>query len=448
MTDEALTPTPPMGWNSWDCFGPSVTEDEVRRNAEFIAEHLAPYGWQYVVVDIQWYEPLAGAGGYRPDAELVLDRFGRPWPAVNRFPSAGSPDTGPGFAPLAEFVQSLGLRFGVHIMRGIPRQAVRSRLPIAGTPYTADQVADLAAGCAWNTDNVGLNHDHPGAQAYYDSLLAQFAAWGVDFVKADDMIAPYREAEVAAFATAVRHSGRPMVLSLSPGTALASERVGHLAANAQMWRISDDLWDRWSDVAAQFDRLANWARYAGPDSWPDADMLPIGRVGVRAEVGEPRDSRFTRAEQITMLTLWCIARSPLMVGADLPGTDPATIALLTNPEVIAVNRESRGAREVYRDPTTIAWTAVPDPSGDVGAADGAGSAYLAVFNLADQARTVELPWSSLGLQRPTSLRDLWQRESVSPGSGASPDADVLRVSLDPHGAALLRVHGAFPAATP
>lgn len=424
-----------MGWNSWDCFGPSVTEDEVRRNAEFLAEHLAPHGWQYVVVDIQWYEPLAGAGGYRPDAELILDGFGRPWPAENRFPSAGAPGSGPGFAPLAEFVHSLGLRFGVHIMRGIPRQAVRSRLPIAGTPYTADEVADLSSGCAWNTDNIGLNHDHPGAQSYYDSLLAQFAAWGVDFVKADDMIAPYREAEVAAFAAAVRRCGRPMVLSLSPGTALDPARVGHLAANAQMWRISNDLWDRWQDVLEQFDRLAVWAQHAGPDSWPDADMLPIGRIGVRAEVGAPRDSRLTRAEQITMLTLWCIARSPLMIGADLTSTDPATIALLTNPEVLAVHRASHGAGQVYRDSTTIAWTAFPQPPG------AADTAYVAVFNLAEQAREIELPWSSLGLEPPATVRHLWRRQSASPESLSSPIPDALRLSLDPHGAALLRVHG-------
>jgi hypothetical protein len=325
----------------------------------------------------------------------------------------------------------LGLRFGVHIMRGIPRQAVRSRLPIAGTSYTADEVADLSSVCAWNTDNVGLNHDHPGAQAYYDSLLAQFAAWGVDFVKADDMLAPYHEAEIAAFAAAIRHCGRSMTLSLSPGTDLSLERVAHLGANAQMWRISNDLWDTWSDVAAQFDRLALWARHSGPDSWPDADMLPIGRIGVRAEVGAPRDSRLTRAEQITMLTLWCIARSPLMVGADLPDTDPATIALLTNPEVLSVNRESSGASEVYRDSATIAWMARPEGP------DAAGDAYLAVFNLAEQARTVELEWSALGLTRPTSVRDLWRRAEAP----ASQGIDGLRVQLDPHGAALLRLQG-------
>ncbi len=162
-----LAPTPPMGWNSWDCFGPSVTEAEVRANAEFMARHLAEFGWEYVVVDIQWYEPTARGGGYNAGAQLVLDEFGLPQPAVNRFPSAAG---GVGFKPLADYVHGLGLKFGVHIMRGIPRQAADARLPILGTSWTADEVADRTNVCTWCSDNYGLDHSHPGAQAYYDSL--------------------------------------------------------------------------------------------------------------------------------------------------------------------------------------------------------------------------------------------------------------------------------------
>jgi alpha-galactosidase len=418
MVTRGLAPTPPMGWNSWDCFGPSVTEDEVRRNAELIAARLAPYGWRYVVVDIQWYEPAARAGGYRPDAELVLDEYGRPLPAPNRFPSARN---GQGFRPLADFVHGLGLGFGVHIMRGIPRQAVDADLPILGTEYTAAQIADRAAICSWNTDNFGLYHAHPGAQAYYDSLLELLASWGVDFVKADDVLAPYHAADIEAFSRAIDHCGRPMVLSLSPGTDVPVERADHLADHAHMWRISNDLWDRWDDVAAQFDRLAAWAVHAGEDSWPDADMLPLGRIGIRAEVGVPRDSLLTRTEQITMLSLWCIARSPLMVGADLTTTDEDTLALLTNPEVLAVVRDGRDQREAYRDGTTIAWTATAPGE----------AAYLAVFHTGDEPAKVELSWPALGIPRPAGLRDLWRRAPL-------PAGDTLRLSLDPHGAALLR----------
>lgn len=413
----ALAATPPMGWNSWDCFGTSVTEDEVRGNARVLADQLAAYGWEYVVVDIQWYEPGATAGGYRPHAELVLDEYGRPQPAPNRFPSAAG---GQGFRPLADFVHGLGLKFGVHILRGIPRQAVAAGTPVLGTSDTAADIADRSATCPWNTDNYGLDHTHPGAQAYYDSLLAQFADWKVDYVKADDMIAPYHAADVAAFSRAIDHCGRPMVLSLSPGTDLPVDRADHLAEHAQLWRISNDLWDRWEDVAGQFDRLAAWAPYARPGGWPDADMLPLGRLGIRAEVGEPRETRLTRPEQVTMLSLWCIARSPLMLGADLTTTAPDTLALLTNPEVLAVLREGSDAREVLRDRTTVAWTATAPQ----------GGSYLAVFHTGEEPAEVTLPWEALELPRPARLRDLWQRAML-------PAGDALRVALEPHGAALL-----------
>lgn len=418
-----LAPTPPMGWNSWDCFGPSVTEEEVRANAEFMAEHLAPYGWEYIVVDIQWYEPSARGGGYNKFAKLVLDDYGRPQPAVNRFPSARD---GAGFKPLADFVHGLGLKFGLHLMRGIPRQAVDNDLPILHTDWTAAEVADKENVCTWCTDSYGLDHTRAGAQAYYDSVLEQFAAWGVDFVKADDMIGPYHADEVEAFSTAIACCGRPMVLSLSPGVDLTLDRAPHLATHAQMWRISNDVWDRWDHVLAQFDRLAAWAPYAGPGSWPDADMLPLGHIGIRAEVGTDRTSALTRQEQKTMLTLWCIARSPLMMGGDLPTTDPETIGLLTNPEVLAVLKDGDRPRQVYADGSgTIAWTsqdsAVP------------GRTFVAVFNTRDEAADVVLPWERLGLTRPQRMRDLWRREDVTP----RPD---LATALGSHDAALFAVN--------
>ena len=193
-----------MGWNSWDCYGTSVTEEEVLANAAFMARHLLPFGWDTVVVDIQWYEPGARAGGYNDGAELELDPYGRQLPAPNRFPSAAS---GLGFKPLADRIHGLGLKFGLHIMRGIPRQAVRDALPVEGTDATADQVADTSSVCEWNTDNFGLDHGHPGAQAYYDSQLRLFASWGVDFIKADDILGPYFAEEIAAYRRAIDRSG-------------------------------------------------------------------------------------------------------------------------------------------------------------------------------------------------------------------------------------------------
>ncbi|MFC9926237.1 glycoside hydrolase family 27 protein [Streptomyces sp. NPDC127190] len=412
---------PPIGWNSWDCYGPTVTEAEVLANAAFLAEHLLPYGWDTVVVDIQWYEPTARAHGYNPDAPLVLDGYGRQLPAPNRFPSAAG---GAGFAPLARQVHDLGLRFGLHIMRGIPRRAVAARLPVAGTEFTADQIADTGSVCPWNTDNYGLNHSHPGAQAYYDAQVAQFARWGVDFIKADDMLCPYHEREITAYARAIERSGRPMELSLSPGTDVSLAHLDHLREHATMWRVCDDLWDRWEDVEAQFARMARWAPWQGPGGWADADMLPLGRIGIRAEVGDDRLCRLTRPEQISLLTLWLISRSPLMMGGDLPTSPPETIGLLTNAEALAVLWHSTGNREVLRERDLVLWTA--------GDTDGR-TRYAAVFSLADAPRRYEVPLGSVGARPGDRVRELWSRTDVGH------DGRHLTVDLPAHGAALYRL---------
>jgi alpha-galactosidase len=418
--------TPPMGWNSWDCYGTTVTEAEVLANAEFMASRLAAYGWNTIVVDIQWYEPTARAGGYNTDAPVVLDAYGRPQPAPNRFPSAAD---GRGFGPLAARIHDLGLRFGLHIMRGIPRRAVAQNLPILGTGYRAAAVADRTSTCSWNFDNFGLDHDHPGAQAYYDSLAGLFAEWGVDYVKADDMLAPYHEAEIAGLSQALRGCGRSIVLSLSPGTGLDVERIDHLRANASLWRVSDDLWDRWEDVYAQFDRMARWAPLSRPGSWADADMLPLGRIGIRAERGIDRPSRLTWDEQHTLMTLWCMSRSPLMFGGDLPTSDPDTIDLLTNTDVLAVLNHSSANRQYRRDGDLVIWTAE---------ATDRPARYLALFAVGDEPLDVHLPLdASLPLARDSRVLELWSGAEVAVEDG-------LRVTLPPHGCAL---YGVQPATT-
>jgi len=174
---DGVAPTPPMGWNSWDSYGTTVTEAEVRANADYMAQRLKQHGWQYVVIDIQWSEPNAQAHGYRPGAQLAMDEYGRLVPAVNRFPSSAG---GRGFRPLADYIHGLGLRFGIHIMRGIPRQAVKANLPVFGSQARAGAIADTASICPWNTDMYGVDLSRPGAQDYYDSILKLYADWGVD----------------------------------------------------------------------------------------------------------------------------------------------------------------------------------------------------------------------------------------------------------------------------
>lgn len=160
-----------------------VTEEALRENARFMAAHLLPYGWNTLVCDIQWYEPQAKGNEYNNFASVCMDDYGRLLPAENRFPSAAG---GKGFGPIADYCHSLGLRFGIHIMRGIPRQAVHRDTPILGTDFTARDAAHHFSVCAWNTDMYGMR-DNAAAQAYYDSICRLYADWGVDFIKCDDI---------------------------------------------------------------------------------------------------------------------------------------------------------------------------------------------------------------------------------------------------------------------
>lgn len=417
-----LALTPPMGWNSWDSYGPTVREEEVKANADYMAEHLAKFGWQYIIVDIEWYQPNSKAHGYIPGGAVTVDEFGRFIPAPNRFPSAAD---GQGFAPLAAYVHSKGLKFGFHIMRGIPREAVEQNLPIKGTPYHAADIADKVNVCKWQgmEDTYGVDMSKPGAQAYYDSLAELYASWGADYIKADDMNTPGRAAEIVALHEALKKTGRPIVLSLSPGPSLP-EYADFLGANSQLWRISNDFWDNWPSLKHQFDITHNWESYSQPGNWPDADMLPLGRIGIRAERGDDRASLFTHDEQQTVMTLWSIFRSPLMFGGDLPSNDAFTLALITNPEVLAVNQSSAGGHQSYHQGDTIAWTA-DAPTGS--------AKYVAVFNLGDAEQDVELSWSDVGIPaKHAKIRDLWTHKDLG-------KQNHLQVSLAPHASVLYNV---------
>ena len=421
---KVLAATPPMGWNSWDSYGPSVRENEVKANTDFLSGHLARYGWKYVVVDIEWYQPDAHAHGYIPRGRVTMDPFGRFIPAENRFPSAKA-DLG--FKPLASYVHSKGLLFGIHIMRGIPREAVDKNLPIQGTPYHAADIADKVNVCKWPKmeDTYGVDMSKPGAQAYYDSIARLYASWGVDFIKADDMSRPFRGPEIHALSLAIQKTGRPIVLSLSPGPA-PIEEYAHLKTDANMWRISNDFWDRWIDVKQQFARAQSWEHDSHPGGWPDADMLPLGHIAIRGERGGDRQSLLTHDEQITLMTLWSIFRSPLMMGGDLPTSDAFTIGLLSNPEVVAVNQDSREEQQVLHQGDTIAWTSKAG-------AEGGSSRYVAVFNTGDAPAPVDLSWASLGLPAGGArVRDLWRRSEL----GSKPG---VQLTLAPHASVLYKV---------
>jgi hypothetical protein len=232
VSSSTLTLTPPLAWNSYDSFGSSVTESDVMAAAQGMQTQLMPFGWNTVVVDFLWFDP-----------EDKVDSNGRYLPSPTKFPSA----TGTlGFKPLADKVHALGLRFGIHIMRGIPRTTAAANTPIAGSPYTAVNAANTSDPCPWDSHMWGVHGDTAGGQAWYDSIFAQYATWGIDFVKVDDMInntvSPlvYHQTEVDAIRSSIDKTGRSIVFSLSPGPMQTTD-VADLNANANMWRMVNDF---------------------------------------------------------------------------------------------------------------------------------------------------------------------------------------------------------------
>ena len=408
---------PPMGWNSWDCYGAAVTEALVRQNADYMAKHLKQYGWEYVVVDIQWAQPTALNHAYEPFSTMTMDEYGRLIPAENRFPSAAN---GAGFKPLADYVHSLGLKFGIHIMRGMPRMAAHNRLPIKDSPYFCHEAANPNSICTWNPDMYGLLCKREAARAYYDSIFKLYAQWGVDFVKCDDIAReyPHCQREIELISEACRASGRDMVLSLSPGPAPV-EHAEHLKKYANMWRITDDFWDEWRLLKAMFERAEKWCIHSAPGHWPDADMLPLGAL---RQCSNPEDwTKFTQAEQRTMMTLWSMMRSPLMIGGEMTKNDEFTLSLLQNSGVLNIGKESFCGHPLWTTAEESVWVAPRR--------DGQGI-YVALFNLSDEKRTVSVPATQY--EGGESATELW--------SGTSACAkDALSAELDAHDAVVFLV---------
>ncbi len=361
--------TPPMGWNSWDCFGPSVVESEVKANADYMAANLKQYGWEYIVVDIRWYVDNQTTGTYNAYANstFIYDQYGRYMPSPTRFPSAAN---GAGFKPLADYIHGKGLKFGIHIMRGVPKMAADNKLPILnGNGKTAADIFSTDTLCTWLGDNYTIKANKAGAQEYYNSIFNLYASWGVDFVKIDDLSRPYHQGEIDLIRKAINQCGRPIVLSMSPGETPV-EKFEHVKTHANMWRTVDDFWDNWSQLNYQFTVCNKWWPYIAPGTWPDADMLPMGKF-IRGERATNRYTNFTADEQYTMMTLWSIFRSPLMFGGNLPDNQAFTNTLLTNNEVLAVHKSSVNNKQWFNENDQIAWVA-DDPNN--------GDKFLALFN--------------------------------------------------------------------
>ena len=424
----ALAPTPPMGWNSWDSYGLTIDEAQFKANVDVLAKQLKPAGYQYAVIDEGWYllnpqKAKEAAFEYRTDAN------GRYEPALNRFASAKATA---GFKAVSDSVHAKGLKFGIHIIRGIPKRAVEENTPVADSAFHAADVADTSDTCSWNPDNFGVK-DTAAGQAWYDSLMKQYAAWGIDYIKVDCISSrPYKGDEIRMIHRAIAKTKRPIVLSLSPGPA-PLDKSEEVAANAQLWRISDDVWVRWERPASetfpqgvknQFAVIASWSKYVKPGNWPDADMLPLGTLGPVAGWGKPRKTRLTEDEQKTLVTLWAIARSPLIVGANLTELDDETLHLLTNQDVTAMNQRGHNQRLVGQEGNLVIW-----------ASDGGNEEhYLALFNLGDGPMQLDRPYNTMGMPgQQFKVREVWT------GKVLNATARKIEEKIPPHGVVLLKL---------
>jgi alpha-galactosidase len=429
---QTLAPTPPMGWNSWDAYGFTIDEADFKANATVLAG-IKQFGWQYAVIDEGWY--LENPFGATTDTQkFVYDANGRLIPALNRFPDAAN---GAGLKPLADWVHAQGLKFGIHLIRGIPRQSVRDNKPIADSKFTAADAGDTSDTCPWNADNYGIR-DNAAGQAWYDAMIGLYAGWDVDYLKVDCISdRPYKASEIRQIAQAIKKTGRPILLSLSPGPT-AVEHAAEVGKYAQMWRISDDHWDVWSHeheagksefpfgTRQAFDRLAQWQPYAKPGNWPDEDMLPIGSLTPHPGMGDPRESRLTHDEAQTEFTLWAITRSPLILGANLIKLDDFTRSLITDKDVTEMNQTVAQSNESKSHGENVrVWTATtggPHPR-----------VYVAVFNLGDKATQLDLDWPvSSSLKKPTAIYDIWNKTQLS-------SRHRSLVKLRPHQCSLFRI---------
>ena len=369
--------SPPRGWNSYDAFTWRVTEAEFLANCQYVADHLLQHGFEYCVVDYLWFMDLNATavdgspwtpGEAVAPGSLHVDAHGRPLPAPDRWPSAAG---GAGFAPVAAKVKAMGLKFGVHVMRGVLSAAVAQHSPVLGTPATADQIAmaslspskDGPGRCPWYPGAISVDVTKAAGRAFYDSQYALFKSWGVRFVKNDCVFGNYVPLEIKAQSASIAKAtsqagggGDSIVYSLSPGVSDAA-KAKEIGPFVNMYRLTGDVWDSFSEGAALQDiefvtstGLSGHSGLGAPGSrsFPDMDMLPFGYICSQNAAQCPDHiSRMPRRTQQTVLAVWAMAGSPIFFDGDCRKMDPQTLALLTMDEVLAVNSAATNRTQLF-----------------------------------------------------------------------------------------------------
>ena len=403
------TSVPPCGWNSFDCFFGAVTEAQALANLELFVQKLKPAGYEYFCIDAGWYADgsmadhaaLRRAGQFRP---MHVDEFGRFVSSPVNFPR--------GLEYISKKCHESGVKFGVHMMRGIPLPALEKNTPVKGTGYRARDIYDPDNNCHWCQYWVAAKADHPGTAAFYRSEIEYLADHlEVDFIKLDDVTE--HPDHVRLFAEAVDSVERPILLSLSPGNETCLENWKVFEKYANMVRITPDVWDNDQTNLLKLQRWYEFQAAGSSRCWLDLDMLPLGRLltGLSPDVlgssnpGE-RQSRMTPRGKRVMMMMMALSRSPLFFGGDLPGTPQADIDLAIHPEVLACNRRGEGGRR-----TSLVRHLDIRRSEDV---SSPGHGWIGIFSLSPRDRHVFVTPDQLGFDRIPEMHDIWNDCTVRP----------------------------------
>ena len=424
-----LAQTPPLGWNSFDSYGINIYEEVAMKEIDAFIEKLAPHGYEYFVIDNGWFASpksemykgyLMPVSGKDSPSVVSVDAYGIPVPAKQYFPN--------GLKPMIDKLHAKGLKFGVHLMRGIPRVAVDQNLPIKGTNYTAKDIYTTFDDCTWCKFMHGVDMTKPGSQEYYNSVFKQFADWGIDFVKVDHVT--HFAAEIEGYVKAIAQCGRPIVLSLSAG---GTSNISYLETykKTNMVRTTPDIWDEQVAIDRSFESMRKWQGLEQPGFWPDLDMIPFGELCIlrRTELekkGEKKASeqetgksyhwcRFTEPQKETFITQRAIAASPIMVGGSMINMDDHSMKLLTHPEMLACVKNSVHGKLIHVENDIEVWSA------PIANKDRWGhqeyiykNGWTAVFNRTDKVQNVELSGKFLNFMMPGNynISDVWGKQSV------------------------------------
>lgn len=417
------TTVPPKGWNSWDSYGMYPTQEAMIKNADVMAKKLKPYGYQFFVIDAGWNKVKDESGKI---VTMSLDNYSRYIANKETFPG--------GLKAVADHVHSLGLKFGVHIMRGISRIAYAKNFPIYGTRYTARDIADTTSLCKWNSDNYGVDMSKSGAQAYYDSYIMQLVSWGVDFIKADD-IAGYPR-EIDAVINAIHKTNKNVVLSLSPGGDSKPEYFDTYK-KADMLRVTKDVWDDQIGIDRVFDAWKLWRNVDHSGFWLDMDMIPFGHLCLQhadpdflsakpsSKKGERQSehmSFFSNDQKYSFMAMRALSASPLFMGGDLPTSDEFSLSLLVNKEMLACD-ENGVVGSLVSDKNNIeVWKVVDKKNPKKG--------WVGIFNRSSEMKNFDITNTSLGFaDQSLKLTDIWMNKDL----GKIKNMDKQTVSINPGG---------------